>query len=103
MSVYVRDSLSGGMVEVGRDGKIGLYVCGPTVYDHVHVGNARAPLFWGGVVRELRGGGGAARGEERPVRLRAGGLRPRPRRERAGAAFLGCGGPVSAEPGLRRY
>src|SRR4028118_1716572 len=57
MSVYVRDSLSGGMVEVGRDGKIGLYVCGPTVYDHVHVGNVRAPLFWDVVVRYLRSRG----------------------------------------------
>jgi cysteinyl-tRNA synthetase len=57
MSVFVRDSLSGGMVEVGRDGKIGLYVCGPTVYDHVHVGNARAPLFWDVVVRYLRSRG----------------------------------------------
>ncbi len=57
MSVFVRDSLSGGMVEVGRDGRIGLYVCGPTVYDHVHVGNARAPLFWDVVVRYLRSRG----------------------------------------------
>src|SRR3989337_3049594 len=57
MSVYVRDSLSGGMVEVGRDGRIGLYVCGPTVYDHIHVGNARAPLFWDVVVRYLRSRG----------------------------------------------
>ena len=57
MSIFVRDSLSGGMVEVGRDGKIGLYVCGPTVYDHVHVGNARAPLFWDVVVRYLRSRG----------------------------------------------
>ena len=45
MSVCVRDSLSGGTVEVGGGGKIGLYVCGPTVYDHVHIGNVRAPLF----------------------------------------------------------
>jgi cysteinyl-tRNA synthetase len=57
MSVFVRDSLSGGMVEVGRSGKIGLYVCGPTVYDHVHIGNARAPLFWDVVVRYLRSRG----------------------------------------------
>ncbi|HEV2093987.1 MAG TPA: cysteine--tRNA ligase [Rubrobacter sp.] len=57
MSVHVRDSLSGGMVEVGQDGKIGLYVCGPTVYDHVHIGNARAPLFWDVVVRYLRSRG----------------------------------------------
>ena len=54
MSVRVRDSLSGSMVEVGQEGKIGLYVCGPTVYDHIHIGNARAPLFWDVVVRYLR-------------------------------------------------
>ncbi len=49
--------MSGGMVEVGQDGRIGLYVCGPTVYGHVHVGNARAPLFWDVVVRYLRNRG----------------------------------------------
>jgi cysteinyl-tRNA synthetase len=54
MSVFVRDSLSTGTVEVGEDGRIGLYVCGPTVYDHIHIGNARAPLFWDVVVRYLR-------------------------------------------------
>jgi cysteinyl-tRNA synthetase len=57
MSVLVRDSLSGGMVEVGESGRIGLYVCGPTVYDHIHIGNARAPLFWDVVVRYLRSRG----------------------------------------------
>jgi cysteinyl-tRNA synthetase len=57
MSVLVRDTLSGQEVEIGRDGKIGLYVCGPTVYDHIHVGNARAPLFWDVVVRYLRSRG----------------------------------------------
>src|ERR687897_771435 len=54
MSFLVRDSLSSGTVEVGEDGRIGLYVCGPTVYDHIHIGNARAPLFWDVVVRYLR-------------------------------------------------
>ena len=49
--------MSGGMVEVGQDDRIGLYVCGPTVYGHVHVGNARAPLFWDVVVRYLRSRG----------------------------------------------
>jgi cysteinyl-tRNA synthetase len=57
MSVRVRDSLSGGTVEVGEDGGLGLYVCGPTVYDHIHIGNARAPLFWDVVVRYLRSRG----------------------------------------------
>src|SRR5919199_1048576 len=57
MSVLVRDTLSGRMVEVGKDGRIGLYVCGPTVYNHIHIGNARAPLFWDVVVRYLRSRG----------------------------------------------
>jgi cysteinyl-tRNA synthetase len=57
MSVLVRDTLSGREVEIGQDGKVGLYVCGPTVYDHIHIGNARAPLFWDVVVRYLRSRG----------------------------------------------
>ena len=57
MSVYVRDTLSGELVEVGRAGKIGLYVCGPTVYNDIHIGNARAPLFWDVVVRYLKSRG----------------------------------------------
>lgn len=57
MSVYVRDTLSGELVEIGQDGRVGIYVCGPTVYDHVHIGNARAPLFWDVVSRYLRSRG----------------------------------------------
>jgi cysteinyl-tRNA synthetase len=57
MSVQVRDTLSGRMVEVGESGRVGLYVCGPTVYNHVHIGNARAPLFWDVIVRYLRSRG----------------------------------------------
>ncbi len=57
MSIRVRDTLSGEQVEVGADGSIGLYICGPTVYDHIHIGNARAPVFWDSVVRYLRGRG----------------------------------------------
>src|ERR687890_898553 len=57
MSIFVEDSLSGEMVEVGDRGLLGLYVCGPTVYDHIHIGNARAPLFWEVVVRYLRSRG----------------------------------------------
>src|SRR6476619_5303467 len=39
----LRDSLSGEHreVEPGPDGVIGVYVCGPTIYDRIHVGNAR--------------------------------------------------------------
>jgi cysteinyl-tRNA synthetase len=57
MSVYVRDTLSGELVEVGQSGRVGLYVCGPTVYNHIHIGNARAPLFWDVVVRYLKSRG----------------------------------------------
>src|SRR5215211_638873 len=57
MSLRVKDSLSGSLVEVGEAGRLGLYVCGPTVYDHIHIGNARAPLFWDVVVRYLRSRG----------------------------------------------
>src|ERR671913_2498479 len=53
MNVRVKDSLSGGMVEIAQDSVVGLYVCGPTVYDHIHIGNARAPLFWDVVARYL--------------------------------------------------
>ena len=44
MSVSVRDTLSGERVEIGQRGGVGLYVCGPTVYNHPHIGNIRAPL-----------------------------------------------------------
>jgi cysteinyl-tRNA synthetase len=57
MSVYVRDTLSGELVEIGQGGRVGLYVCGPTVYNHIHIGNARAPLFWDVVVRYLKSRG----------------------------------------------
>src|SRR5829696_3587823 len=57
MSLLVKDSMSGKMVEMGESGGLSLYICGPTVYDHIHVGNARAPLFWDVVARYLRSRG----------------------------------------------
>ena len=27
-------------------GKVGMYVCGPTVYNHAHIGNARPVIFY---------------------------------------------------------
>ena len=55
--MLVKDSMSGKLVEVGESGGLSLYICGPTVYDHIHVGNARAPLFWDVVARYLRSRG----------------------------------------------
>ncbi|MHB1003720.1 MAG: cysteine--tRNA ligase [Thermoleophilia bacterium] len=36
------------------DGKVGIYVCGPTVYGYVHVGNARPYVFFAILARFLR-------------------------------------------------
>src|SRR5688500_5954313 len=38
-------------------GKAGLYVCGPTVYDYVHIGNARTFTTFDTVARWLRARG----------------------------------------------
>src|SRR5215470_9077433 len=38
-------------------GKVSLYVCGPTVYDFIHVGNARTFTTFDMVVRWLRASG----------------------------------------------
>ena len=34
--------------------KIGMYVCGPTVYDYAHIGNARMAVVFDTLVRLLR-------------------------------------------------
>ena len=51
----LRDSLSGELRELmpGRDGVIGMYVCGPTVYSYIHVGNARPYVVFGLMKRYL--------------------------------------------------
>src|SRR5258705_5544367 len=38
-------------------GKVGVYVCGPTVYDYFHIGNARTFTVFDLVVRWLRATG----------------------------------------------
>jgi cysteinyl-tRNA synthetase len=42
-AVRIQDTLSGGLrdLEPREDARVGIYACGPTVYDRVHVGNAR--------------------------------------------------------------
>ena len=56
MSVRLHDTLSGEtrpLVPL-RDGHVGIYSCGPTVYGPVHIGNFRSFLFVDLLVRHLR-------------------------------------------------
>jgi cysteinyl-tRNA synthetase len=41
-------------LEPAEPGKVGVYVCGPTVYSYVHIGNARTFTSFDVVVRYLR-------------------------------------------------
>src|SRR5947207_14730155 len=60
----IRDSLSGELRDLppGADGVIGIYVCGPTVYNRIHVGNARPFVVFQLMKRYLEW-------RDRPVRL----------------------------------
>ena len=51
----IRDSRTGEALELvpGADGRIGMYVCGPTVYGRIHVGNARPFVVFGLMKRYL--------------------------------------------------
>ncbi len=44
--IKVYNTMFGGKEELQprREGEIGMYVCGPTVYNYIHVGNGRAYL-----------------------------------------------------------
>jgi cysteinyl-tRNA synthetase len=59
MTIKVHDTLSGKKRELVPlvPGKIGIYVCGPTVYDAAHLGHARTYVAWDVVVRHLRARG----------------------------------------------
>jgi cysteinyl-tRNA synthetase len=59
MAIQIQDTLAGEKVEFRPivPGKVGLYVCGPTVYDHAHLGHARCYVVWDVVVRHLRARG----------------------------------------------
>jgi len=62
--VRLRDTLTGELreLEPARDGTIGFYVCGPTVYGRIHVGNARPVVVFLQMKRYLEWRG-------QPVRL----------------------------------
>ena len=59
MSIQIHDTLTGKKREFVplEPGKISFYCCGPTVYDHAHVGHARCYVAWDVVVRHLRARG----------------------------------------------
>src|SRR5690242_18761076 len=40
--IRLSDTRSGRLIDLEpRDGRVGIYACGPTVYSRIHVGNAR--------------------------------------------------------------
>ena len=59
MAIQILDTLTGSKRELvpQEPGKIRFYACGPTVYDHAHVGHARSYVVWDVVVRHLRARG----------------------------------------------
>jgi cysteinyl-tRNA synthetase len=59
MPIQIHDTLAGKKRELVslEPGKLGVYVCGPTVYDYAHVGHARCYVAWDVVVRHLRARG----------------------------------------------
>ncbi len=59
MSIQIHDTLAGRKRELVplEPGKLGVYVCGPTVYDAAHLGHARSYVAWDVVIRHLRARG----------------------------------------------
>jgi cysteinyl-tRNA synthetase len=57
--IRIFDTLANDKVELRpiQPGKVGIYACGPTVYDHAHLGHARCYVVWDVVVRHLRARG----------------------------------------------
>jgi cysteinyl-tRNA synthetase len=63
MPIVIHDTLTGDKRELVplEPGKLRFYACGPTVYDHAHVGHARSYVVWDVVVRHLRARGYAVK------------------------------------------
>ena len=59
MSIQIYNSLSRDkeLFEPKEPGKVGIYVCGMTVYDFCHIGHARVLVVFDMVVRVLRAKG----------------------------------------------
>ncbi len=54
IKMVVYDTLSGEKKPLPKDGELKLFVCGPTVYDYIHIGNARTYSVFDTIVRYLR-------------------------------------------------
>ncbi len=56
MSLHLHDTLTGKKVpfEPLRDGEVTMYLCGPTVYNYAHIGNARPAVVFDLLARLLR-------------------------------------------------
>jgi cysteinyl-tRNA synthetase len=59
MAIQIFDTLAGRKREFTplEPGRVRFYACGPTVYDHAHLGHARSYVVWDVVVRHLRSRG----------------------------------------------
>jgi len=59
MTIQIHDTLAGKKREFVplEPGKVRFYCCGPTVYDHAHIGHARCYVAWDVVLRHLRARG----------------------------------------------
>ena len=55
-NLYINNTLNGKkeLFSPVKEGHVGLYVCGPTVYSDVHLGNCRTFVFFDTVVRYLK-------------------------------------------------
>ena len=51
--IKIYNTLSGKIDEFKpvKEGEVSMYVCGPTVYNYIHIGNARPAIFFDTVRR----------------------------------------------------
>jgi cysteinyl-tRNA synthetase len=56
MAIYLHDTLQGKKLpfEPFREGEVTMYLCGPTVYNYAHIGNARPAVVFDLLARVLR-------------------------------------------------
>ncbi|MDQ2700330.1 MAG: cysteine--tRNA ligase [Actinomycetota bacterium] len=55
--VSIKDTMSGERRIIDRDGEVGIYACGPTVYSRIHIGNARPFVIFSLLARFLKSEG----------------------------------------------